>query len=368
MAKHNLTKTFIQAIPPSDKEERYSDAKQAGVVLRCRGNAKTFIFDSTFRGRSIKVTIGRWPDVTVDDAREQARKIRVTMDNGFDPREGVVLRKTVAPIMLRDVWRDYLAEKSGRLTASTLQDIQTAVVSLDTFMDVRLGMIDEGKVLAVFNSIRSQAQANKSLRYVRAVLNWGMVDDRYKNLIPVNPVLILSKKRLWHPTKTRSVVLSKDDLPKFYQAIKTLHPRVFGLMLFLLYTGSRLHECDNMEVDTARGVLTFKGTKNGDDRVIPITTQMARLLDQWHAGVLPSYRPYVKKMQGRLGFDLTPHDVRRSFATLSEWLDIPTGTVMQIMGHRPSGVHESHYRHRPVDLLRGSLQRYHDWLDEQMQK
>lgn len=49
---------------------------------------------------------------------------------------------------------------------------------------------------------------------------------------------------------------------------------------------------------------------------------------------------------------LTLHGLRRSFGSLSEWVELPTGIVAQIMGHKPSATAERHYRVRPLDLLR----------------
>lgn len=46
------------------------------------------------------------------------------------------------------------------------------------------------------------------------------------------------------------------------------------------------------------------------------------------------------------------HGLRRSFGTLSEWVECPAGVVAQIMGHKPSAIAEKHYIRRPIDLLR----------------
>jgi integrase len=40
--------------------------------------------------------------------------------------------------------------------------------------------------------------------------------------------------------------------------------------------------------------------------------------------------------------DLTLNGLRRSFGTLSEWLECPAGVVAQIMGHKPSAIAEKH--------------------------
>ena len=63
--------------------------------------------------------------------------------------------------------------------------------------------------------------------------------------------------------------------------------------------------------------------------------------------------------------ELTLHGLRRSFGTLSEWLELPAGVVAQIQGHKPSATAEKHYRVRPLDLLRLHHERLEAWILEQ---
>lgn len=62
---------------------------------------------------------------------------------------------------------------------------------------------------------------------------------------------------------------------------------------------------------------------------------------------------------------LTLHGLRRSFASLTEWLEVPTGVVAQIQGHKPSATAEKHYKRRPLDLLRVHHERIEAWVLEQ---
>jgi len=61
---------------------------------------------------------------------------------------------------------------------------------------------------------------------------------------------------------------------------------------------------------------------------------------------------------------LTLHGLRRSFASLSEWVNVPVGVVAQIQGHKPSATAEKHYKRRPLDLLRMHHERIEAWLLE----
>ena len=65
------------------------------------------------------------------------------------------------------------------------------------------------------------------------------------------------------------------------------------------------------------------------------------------------------------GVDITFHDLRRSFASLSEWIEMPAGIAAQIQGHKPSGVREKNYIRRPLDLLRMWHVKIEAWMLEQ---
>lgn len=116
-----------------------------------------------------------------------------------------------------------------------------------------------------------------------------------------------------------------------------------------------------------------------DDRIIPLTPYVAHLLaglPRRNAFVFSSpaaeggalTRPHRRHVEACTvaGIEgLTLHGLRRSFGTLSEWLDLPAGVVAQLMGHKPSATAEKHYRVRPLDLLRVHHERIEAWILEQ---
>ncbi len=48
-------------------------------------------------------------------------------------------------------------------------------------------------------------------------------------------------------------------------------------------------------------------------------------------------------------------------ASLTEWLETPSGVVAQIQCHKPSATAEQHYKLRPLDLLRVHHDRIEAW-------
>jgi len=118
-----------------------------------------------------------------------------------------------------------------------------------------------------------------------------------------------------------------------------------------------------------------------DNREIPLTNYVAELLaalprvNEWvfssersKSGALSVPSKALQSVCQRANINhLGVHDLRRTFGSLAEWLDMPTGIVSQIMGQKPSATAEKHYRVRPIDLLRQHHQRYEDWILVQAQ-
>ena len=60
---------------------------------------------------------------------------------------------------------------------------------------------------------------------------------------------------------------------------------------------------------------------------------------------------HVKALKAAALLALSLHGLRRSFGTLSGWVEVPADIVAQIMGHKPSAIAEKHYIQRELDLL-----------------
>lgn len=62
---------------------------------------------------------------------------------------------------------------------------------------------------------------------------------------------------------------------------------------------------------------------------------------------------------------VTLHGLRRTFASLAGWVEMPRGVVAQIMGHAPNATAEKHYIDRPLELLAVWHSKYESWILEQ---
>ena len=256
-------------------------------------------------------------------------------------------------------------------------------------------------------SEKRPTQAALAFRLLRAFLNWAAEDDRYR--CDVNPDAHRAKKVREQIRKSapKDDCLQREQLRPWFEKIRGIKNPVIGAYLQVtLLTGARREEVARMswdDVDFQWGSIRIRDKVEGE-RVIPLTPYVASLLrelkrrndtppaefrilqgkrirndlENWIPSpwVFSSPRAAVGYLQEpriqhqaaceAVGIDgLTIHGLRRSFGTLAEWVEVPTGVVAQIMGHKPSATAEKHYRRRPLDLLRKWHTAIEAWILEE---
>jgi integrase len=119
--------------------------------------------------------------------------------------------------------------------------------------------------------------------------------------------------------------------------------------------------------------------KVGGTREIPATPYLLHLIsrlprrNEWvfssptskSGGLTTPNTPHAHACKAAGLEGLTLHGLRRSFKSLTEWLEVPVGVVAQIQGHKPSATAEKHYTVRPLELLRLHHERIESWILEQ---
>jgi len=237
-------------------------------------------------------------------------------------------------------------------------------------------------------------QAALAFRLLRAFLNWCAEDERYQAI--ASPQAHATKKvREELPKRTaKDDCLQREQLKPWFAKVRAIrNPVIAAYLQAALLTGARREELAALrweDVDFQWNTLRIRDKVEGE-RVIPLTPYVAQLLRdlkrrndtppaEWRIlhgkkvrNDLESWEPapwVFSSPRAELGYlqepriqhqaacreagidGLTIHGLRRSFGSLAEWVEVPTGVVAQIMGHKPSATAEKHYRRRPLDLLR----------------
>jgi integrase len=229
-------------------------------------------------------------------------------------------------------------------------------------------------------------------------LGWCAEQPAYAELLPEkNPAKTTKARESLGKAAAKSDVLQRDQLSAWFTQVRRLSsPAISAAVQVMLLTGARPGEVLTLrweDVDSQWKGLSIRDKVEGL-RVIPLTPYVAQLLsglphvNQWvfasgrwttpvrgqsavwknssASGCLTEPNsPHTKACIAAGLEGLTLHGLRRSFASLTEWLEVPTGVVAQIMGHKPSATAEKHYKRRPLDLLRVHHEKIEAWILEQ---
>ncbi len=419
MARVNFTTGRLAAFAcPPDKAQAFLwDSGVTGLGIRAtpRG-APSYIFQREFQGKTPRITIGAMADWSIPGARERAREMQRDIDQGRDPRlvkaerqaedEAKRAATRSAGLTVGQVWIHYLADRKAvwgdrhhddhlrlakaggeKATRGTRGRGVTIAGPLHSLMNVRLADVTAPVVeaWAAKEAKTRPSSARLALRCFKAFLNWCAEHEGYKSQVPVtNPAKTRRTREALGKAAAKTDVLLKEQLSEWFRAVRALQSPIMSAYLqILLLTGARRTEILDLtwkDVDTRWRSLTIRDKVEGE-RKIPLTPYTAQLIAALpHLKTNPFVFASATAKHGRItdpraGMQsaskaakiegLTPHGLRRSFKSLTEWLEIPAGVVAQIMGHKPSATAEKHYTVRPLDLLRVHHERIEAWMLEQ---
>ena len=372
------------------------DSHTKGLGLRATPGAKVFIYQGRLNGKTLRFKIGDVSTWTLEQAREETRRIQGMVDQGIDPREAK--KEKLAEIEQREAeearqamtfkkaWTAYLEARKTGWSDRHYQDhvilsqrggnpvkrgkgkIQPGPLS--HFLDMKLSEVTADTVKAWLKKETPGKPSRMRLSFslLRAFLNWCETQDEYRGIADPGACNGQLKKNHVPKMQHRDDCLQKEQLKAWFDGVKTLSPQMAAYLQGLLLTGARRGELMALEwdhIDFQWNSIEIHDKVEGT-RVIPLTPYMAQVLhalprrNKWvfssptskSGRIEEPRRPHNNALE-KAGIPyLTVHGLRRSFGTLSEWVECPVGVVAQIMGHKPSAIAEKHYRRRPLDLLR----------------
>lgn len=382
----------------------------AGGIRKPEGN-KAYIFQSILsNGQEPRITIGNVGIWSIEEAREEARTLQKLIDTGQDPRE--VKRKDLAVEVANrneskraetpaiEAWHCYIDARRGKWSERHAADHESVCGAggkhrtrgrrsgesditqpgpLHAILLLPLKEIDADRIREWLKGevARRPTQAALVFRLLRAFINWCSDQSEYRNQIHRDACTSRSVKDELVKSKPKNDALQREQLAGWFDAVKKIeNPVIATYLQLLLLIGPRPGELKKLQwkdVDFQWKTLRFGGLKS--PRTVPLTPYVENLLaslprrstwvfDSPSAGaghLIDPSRAHTNACT-IANVEITEHGLRRSFASLSEWVEVPAGIGAQIQGHTPQGVREKHYIRRPIDLLRKWHIKIESWI------
>ncbi len=406
----------------------YWDGKAPGLGLRVTASgAKSYIFQTDLNGKTIRMTIGNPGNWPLGKAQKEASRLKAMTDQGIDPRQ-VIADKQAAKdaaqadqeaqqaretVTVAEAWQAYIKERSEAMSdgkpvwgekhrTNHYYFVQAGGEKrtrghrpgegttirpgiLVPLMPMRL--IDlNAKAIAKWvekESARAPTMTALAFRTLRAFLTWCGKQDAYAAAAHADACQSdVVKNKVQKPQTKKNDCLRKAQLRPWFEEMRKIgNPVIASYLQSLLLTGARRNELAALrwaDVDFKWKSLTIRDKVEGE-RTIPLTPYVEYLISALPrrnecvfssptaaSGRLEEPRnPHNKALTAAALPALSLHGLRRSFGTLSEWVDVPAGIVAQIMGHKPSAIAEKHYIQRELDLLHLWHVKIEAWILEQ---
>lgn len=406
MEKVKLTRAVIDALPLPDKGEQIvRDAELQGLGVRVSATgAKSFVVEKKVSGKTKRITIGRCDLLTVKAAREAAITALSQMAQGEVPAKKIPAAPVKSPTLLSEVLDHYLAERQKRVppmkakTAANYRKILER--EIPDWLARTPASITQAEVVTRHQDIsaRGPTHANNVMRTARALFNHVIDNDAFAGedggpALTINPLVVLRKRRLWNRENRKTRTLTGETMKEWWKIVDALDPLdwpgraevIRDLWKLMLLTGMRYEEAGRIELDLLdlkNGIIHVTDAKNREDIELPVgryTLAMltARAEASRKAGS-PWLFPAPKRDEGKSsvghdiryiliakhGLDWSPHDLRRTFATTLETMDLSDSTIKRLMGHKIKDVTGGYIRHE-ITRLRELMQRYEDLVLKQ---
>ena len=377
--KLKLTNSNVRTLATTGQDYKVWDTEVSGLHVRVtKAGSKSFaFFYRTADGRQRSTRIGK-TTMTVTEARERARALRVQVDQGEDPSQERKGRLT-APTMA-DLWEAYLEQhaKPNKKPRSVAEDERLWRLHLSPrFAKDKVANVSVAEVRTMMSKMReTPGAANRSLALLSMMFTFAIQNEWRET----NPCRAIKK----YPENQVERYLSTNETEQLLTSCDADDHRTAARIIeFLILTGARKNEVFSMEWRQLEGLssdtptwVIDAGHQKGERRIRKVfrrqlSPEAADLLRRWKGEcptpsvryVFPSPRKPEKavtcintaweriRLRANLS-DVRIHDLRHSFASFAVNNGAPLYSVGEALGHKDVKTTQR-YAHLTDETVRG---------------
>lgn len=403
MAKHPELKDLdVRNLKPSpDRVLQFPDGKLPGFGVRItKTGVKSFYLLYRYNNQQGRLNLGRYPELSLAEARKKAETARVRLRLGFNPAtefKAAALAATEIPLLpgnittdaptFKDALDQYISLHLSELKASTAKEKarNLKAVFLSSLAERPLDCITTKEINDIIDPIklRAKSAARHAHKDLSSFFNW----HKKRRTIADNPL---------QGTPVPAAA-KRDNAMKNFQILSVWNateqePYPLGYIAqIMLLTAQRRSEVAEMkwdELDLNNGIWTIPATrtKNGKEHVVPLSNFAAEILFKIprvplhrKPGQSREFSPYVfprrkdpsrpmkwfssakrrlQKTSNTEGWTL--HDMRRTAATGFGSLGTDLKARKKILNHAESSVTDIYDR---FDYFHQRCEALHKWAE-----
>lgn len=350
----NFTKVSLAKLPMPERgiSKLYYDTQVRGLTLMITAHGtKTFYFSKKIKGRVERIKIGRFPDLTVEQARTTAHEFNNRIARGENPQDERHAFNNEVTFGELHSWYIEHYSKPYKAPSSVAQDIGQFNRHLTDWRTRKISTITQDDVFRKHQHIgenNGKYTANRTLEIIRAMYNKAIELRKWNGS---NPTRGTKKFR----EIARDRFLQADECARFFDAVNAdANETVRDYIMLSLFTGQRRSNMLQMrweEISLPRGEWRIPRTKNGEPLTVHLSPHTLDILKrrrlaapadaQWvfpgegKAGHFADPKGAWERIIKRAGIkDLRIHDLRRTLGSWQTALGASGFIVGKTLGHK----------------------------------
>jgi integrase len=361
--KLNFTKRALEdlQVPRGDDRLIVFDTHTAGLgfVVFASG-VRSFFHRRRVRGVAERTTLGRFADLTVEQARGEASRLNAEISEwkrsgyqGESPFDRHPEAATFGELVDRYIERH--VQRHASHPERAIQEVRWAVDKhLASWKNAKLSEIARGDVVQLHEKVgkKHKTAANRLVQLVRRLYSWGTSPDvsLYRG---DNPALHI---KLFHESR-RTRFLKPAELPLLFTALKKEpNASLRDYVTLALWTGARRGDLLSMrwqDLSLEDNRWEIPHPKNRSPYLVALTPEAVKILrDRWErshdsewvfpskhgrTGHITDFKRGWKALLKRAGLadkDLRQHDLRRTLGSYQAAGGTSLAIIGKSLGHK----------------------------------
>lgn len=397
--KKTWTDAQIKGLKPeSTRYEKYIIKGGLGIRVTPAG-VKTWIYRYKIDGKTEKLTIGHYPNMSLHDANVRFLELSNQRREGDNPKALIQAQEadrerqknnTVKKLILD--WYTGYVEKNIKRPETIKKQIDGDIIPLlgDKELDT-LQTVDITAALDIIVERGAPVHANRVLSSIKQAFNSAVSRGRMQH----NPAACIRAKDIGGTEKPRERYLSLDEIKTLWRFLDSdknqMALQTRCAIKIILLTGVRTAELrlatvDEFDFESSLWTIPAEHSKIDSIMKIHLSPQVKALLMELKAisnsryilsgikantplteNALPRA---IKRIEDRIGIpSWTAHDLRRTFATqLGEALHADPVVIEKCLGHKMPRIMATYNKNEMLPQRKEALDRWADFVEGLLQE